>query len=47
MDDSEFEALYEAAATVLLETVLVRYSRADLESVVLERIAQELIGFVS
>ena len=36
MDDDEFEALYEATVRVLLEQVLHRYTRADLDRVVEE-----------
>ncbi len=34
MDNTEFEQVYDAVANVLLEGVLVRYSRADLDAVV-------------
>jgi Protein of unknown function (DUF1367) len=40
MDQTEFENLYNAVANVLLQKVLTRYTRADLDAVV-----SRLVGF--
>ena len=41
MDDEEFERVYSAVANVLLQRVLINYTRADLDSVV-----DRILGFV-
>jgi len=40
MDQDEFESLYNAVANVLLQKVLTRYTRADLDAVV-----NRIVGF--
>lgn len=41
MDQDEFQKLYNAVANVLLERVLLRYKRADLDNVI-----NQILGFV-
>lgn len=45
MPEEEFEQLYNAAANVLLQNVLARYSRVQLDAVVNEKV-DRLLGFV-
>jgi hypothetical protein len=44
MPEEEFEQLYNAAIDVLLKNVLVRYTRAQLDAVVTEKV-DRLLGF--
>ncbi|KVN83463.1 DUF1367 family protein [Burkholderia ubonensis] len=45
MPEEEFEQLYDAAANVLLQNVLARYTRAQLDATVNEKV-DRLLGFV-
>lgn len=40
MDDTEFERVYSAVANVVLQTILTRYTRSDLDNVV-----NQILGF--